>query len=598
MRKPPLILHRLLMGDMLRLLGVTTVALVAVIAFAGALKPLADGRLTLDQALTFMGFLIVPMTQFALPFAAGFAATLTYHRFASDNEAMAAGAAGLGHKALLTPALGLGVALSIVLGVMSFEVIPPLLREAQRVLVTDGTRVLASQLNRGESVRLNFGGSDAVDLYADRAFPAQVPEPGTPMHERGVSRVITLEGVLVVSARDGGEDVYASAERVFLLVYDRTDDTLVELLLENTVANVSGAGGEGSAGTTRLKPMRLPTEVSDDPKFLTWSQMREAEREPRVMNKTDRNARVLEARLGERDAVVALTDAFARAVPVELVVDTAITGARAETVTIHGAGLLYDPALPDAGDGDTADPERARRRALRERVDRWRLAPAPGAEYLRVVRTTPEGTTLTHLARRANLVLPIENPGRSENVSRFALELRDVITLDGAPSPPYVLEGSEPARAELDYADLLPSDFDEDAHNGEPVRTLIERARDEAYKDHPLTPRIRAVMRDLRDRVDEQRREIMSKRHERLAFSVSCLMMVLAGAAVAMTLRDSLPLPVYLWSFLPALGCIITISAGQRVVHREGPIGLVLLWGGVVALALLFLRVYAKLRRH
>ncbi|MEM1424831.1 MAG: LptF/LptG family permease, partial [Planctomycetota bacterium] len=302
MRKPPVILHRLLAGDMVRLLVVTTIALVAVIAFAGALKPLADGRLTLGQALRFMGFLIVPMLQFALPFAAGFAATLAYHRFASDNEAMAASAAGLGHKSILTPALALGASLSLLLGVMSFEVIPPLLRDAQRVLVTDGTRVLASQLNQGESVRLRFGGSEAIDLFADRAYPAQAPAPGTPAYERGVDRVITLEGVLVVDARATERATYASAERIFLLLYDDegTGETSVELILENTRATLDGAGGRGDSQRMFFQRMSLPSEIADDPKFLSWSQMAHAERNPRVMNKTDRNARVLEARLVER----------------------------------------------------------------------------------------------------------------------------------------------------------------------------------------------------------------------------------------------------------------------------------------------------------
>ncbi len=598
MRKPPTILYRMLAGDLLRLLGVTTVALVAVIAFAGALKPLSDGRLTLDQALKFMGYLLIPMTQFALPFAAGFAATLTYHRFASDNEAMAASAAGLGHKALLTPALILGSVLALVLGIMSFEVIPPLLRDAQRVLVTDGTRVLASQLNRGESVRITFGGSDSVDLYADRAYPPQVPEPGTDAALRGVSRVITLDGVLAIQARAEGDPVYASAERVFMFVFDDDGgETSVQLIFENASSNATESGGEGKAERITLHRLRLPTELTDDPKFLNWSQMSEAIARPRSMNRTDQAARVLAARLRERDAAIELTGAIEQTGRIVLQVDSPFETLRGETITLDGARLLHDPVIPTP-DPEVEDPERARRRAQRERLDRWRVIPATEGAPIRVVSTSPDGNSRTRLAKIAWIELPIERPSDTETVTRFEVTLEDIITLDGDVALPVELTGSEPARAELTISNLMPIGFDDSTLSELPIKELLEYARDESLMPHELTPRVRAVAKEVRERVDRQRREIMSKRHERLAFSAACIVMVLVGAAVAMTLRDSLPLPVYLWSFIPALACILSISAGQRAVYRNGEIGLVLLWGGVAVLLAIFLRVYSRLRRH
>jgi hypothetical protein len=55
---------------------------------------------------------------------------------------------------------------------------------------------------------------------------------------------------------------------------------------------------------------------------------------------------------------------------------------------------------------------------------------------------------------------------------------------------------------------------------------------------------------------------------------------------------------VYLWSFFPALASVITISAGQGLTHQAGPPGLLLLWGGVAALALVVWREYRLLVRH
>ncbi|MCA9294789.1 MAG: LptF/LptG family permease, partial [Phycisphaerales bacterium] len=86
--RPPLILWRHLAFELARILCLATAALVVIISFAATIKPLADGEIGLLDAFKLMGLMVVPMLQFALPFAAGLAATLTYHRFAADNEAI------------------------------------------------------------------------------------------------------------------------------------------------------------------------------------------------------------------------------------------------------------------------------------------------------------------------------------------------------------------------------------------------------------------------------------------------------------------------------------------------------------------------------
>ncbi len=594
MRRPPVILWRALSADMLRLLAVTTLALVVVISFAGAIRPLADGRLTFDQALLFMALLAVPMTQFALPFAAGFAATLSYHRFAADNEAMAAGASGLGHRTLLTPAAVVGLVLSLGLGVLSFELIPGVLREAQRMLVTDGTRLLVAQLNKGEAVRLSFGGSEAVELYADRAYD---PEPANA--ETGAREVITLEGVLAVQSVREGEPLFTAAERVFLFLFDDPtveDATLVQLVFQNASGNAAD-GQEGTAEQIVTRRLRLPTEFSDDPKYLSWGGMREAIRTPRTMSKTDRDARVLEARLAERDALNAMRTTASGAGAIEF----EVVGGGGEVVGVRAGRLDYEPRVPEP-DAELmkTDPERAERRAMRNRTDRWRLVPPAGAPEDRVaaVRVTPDGRRLGHWAQAAYIELDKDRP--SASVGPFTLVLEDVYTFDGDAPEGGALTGSESSRTELTYTDLLPEGLDADRWSGERLRPLLREARREVRGEDPgdLGPRIGVVVDAIERRVEEQEREILSKRHERLAFSVTCLLMTLCGATIAMRMRESLPLPVYLWSFLPALGSIIAISAGQRITHRSGEIGLVLLWAGVIGLLGLLIYTYNKVARH
>src|SRR5688500_9453843 len=100
MRPPPLTIWRYTAIELGRLVLLTTSVLVVVIVFAAAVRYTAAGKLGPLETLRFMGLAMVPMLQYALPFAAGFGATLAYHRIAQDNELKAAAASGLSHRAL------------------------------------------------------------------------------------------------------------------------------------------------------------------------------------------------------------------------------------------------------------------------------------------------------------------------------------------------------------------------------------------------------------------------------------------------------------------------------------------------------------------
>jgi hypothetical protein len=130
-----------------------------------------------------------------------------------------------------------------------------------------------------------------------------------------------------------------------------------------------------------------------------------------------------------------------------------------------------------------------------------------------------------------------------------------------------------------------------------PSAELIARARalppSPAGADQPVRDAAR-----LERTLAQVRNEVVSKAHERVAYASACLVMVLLGAIMALRLRDALPLAVYLWSFLPALACLLSISAGQRLTHQHGAVGLTVLWGGVAALLVYTVWQYRTVARH
>lgn len=563
----PWVLWRLLTGDVWQLLAVTSMSLVLLIAFAAAIKPLADGRVGLGDALTLTFLLVVPMLQFALPFAAGFAATLGYHRFAADNEALAAHAGGIGHRALLMPAAVTGVVLAVVLAGLSTSMIPRFLRSAERIVTRDATRVFVTPIERGETVKIGN-----YDIHAERVLRLPVDEAKTD--------AIDHLALINVFAIEAGEDDpkktpgYITAGRVDLWVFDRPGDdesgTAVQLVFTKASGDLNGQVIEGDLPTRRLP---IPGAFRDDPKFLSVKELLRVYDEPRRMSSVEQRFRALALRLSA-DAVVRELDQSMRKNG-----HAVLVGDDTEIVVL-GAGL-------EEADGA------------------WKvLAPKPGVPVTMTLRRprAPGGGD-ERVQRAKGAVIEVNEPDAR---TPAGLPLSLSLTLTGVET----FSSTDPSREATGVRDtieykLLSTPGDPmGSRMGKTPRELLQEARESAPAVKGAPPPdersklIQQAARNLRTRIEDLRREIVSKLHEHAAFSVACFLMVLTGAVVALRMRDSLALPVYLWSFLPALLTVITISAGQGLTHAVGPPGLVLLWGGVAMLGLFTLREYAKLRRH
>src|SRR5688572_8192755 len=151
----PWLLYRYITAELLRVIGLTTTVLVTVIAFGTLIKPLSnDSLLDAGQTARYLGLAIVPMLQFALPFAAGFGATLGPHRLTSDNEIQAMAVGGISYRRILVPIAGLGLALMLLMVVLTQWVIPRFWSVIEQMMATDITKVFAASIRRGEAFQL------------------------------------------------------------------------------------------------------------------------------------------------------------------------------------------------------------------------------------------------------------------------------------------------------------------------------------------------------------------------------------------------------------------------------------------------------------
>lgn len=565
-------LWRYSLVELWRLIFLTTAVLVAVIAFAAAIKPLADGKIGPLDMLMFMGLAVVPMMEFALPFAAGFGATLAYHRLAQDNELVAAHASGVSHRSVLLPAIVSGLLLSTILFGLTQLAIPRFLRAMESMVTQDLTKILISSVERGESVEL-----DGKMIYADAVRKIENPTGGA-------QQQLLMTRVVAVDRDDDGtlkSDVTASVGHMWLYPGGRRDDDargtvrradedagMAVVQLDKAVH--ASKGKSVSIGSNLRVVLPAASTFRDDPKFLTYWELEALREHPERMNFVERRRRDLAFHLGERLTTDTIRERLSASGIVQFLDE------QGEMITVRASGAEWDGkrwvltpptegGLVEVGQLRSHDP----------------LNPDGGAQELR------------WSVRRAafRTWMGAEDPSKRE------LSLR--LELDGATLTSRGAEAStERVKLPIGNLALSNSPLDEllDAQKTSAAKLLeIVKPRVEGENaDQFLAP----PYHDLDRTIARLHREITSKQHERWAMSAACLVMVVSGAVTAVTLSQSLPLTVYLWSFFPALATVILISSGQQITHDKGPIGLLVLWGGVAAFGLYALAAYWKLARH
>lgn len=574
-RRPPVTLWLYILTDLWKLVLLTTGVLVTVIAFAAAVKPLADGRLGPEDTLRLMFFAMVPMLQYALPFAACFAATLAYHRIASDNELTACFAGGISHRTILVPALLSGLALSVILLALSNYTIPRFLRYMSEIVTEDVTRLMVSSIERGEAIEMSGG----TYIYADTVVP-QGPDP-----ESGVQQRLWLGGLLVVRLDEKGEVQNQGSAKSAAVWLRRSaggrgmsDDPMTEVIIRPTDFVGLGPTTRGM-GAEAVMTFLIPNAFRDNPKFLSFSELRQLRTSPENIDEIDKHRRALALAMAERDLIASVREGLRSKGRVELLdpFDQKIVLRASDLRPTRGADSKRDPGV-------------------------MQIVPAVKGHPVVIEKTLSDGKVQRQSAASAFLRLPREPDPQRRSVSA-SLQLLDVSAQAVGPDGEVDAPPDEPPSArgevkERPLADLRLAGDSAAKILDQPSAALQAIAQNQIALRPADADLLNPPLNTLRAKIDDLLREVVSKEQERFAASAACLVMVLIGAVMAMRLREALPLMVYLWAFFPALATVLAISGGQQLMHKNGLAGLPLLWGGVVALASLVFVQYGRLVRH
>jgi len=550
-------LWRAISFEFWRLLLLTVSVLVATISFAITIKPLADGKLSADQAIRFMFYAIPPMLAYALPFAAGFAATITYHRMASENEVTAVYASGVSHKKLLFPALLSGLILAGGLLVLNDQVIPRFLKQMEQMVTQDFAKIFVNELRSGQSAKIGNN-----EIHAD--FVKRVdPEPGSPVIDQYL-----LGGVALVKAQpDGTVTIDGTAKRAWILLLpvwalgeeDRArigNDDATAVLMKFIDLTINRDGSPITIDPFTLPAFPIPRVFKDDPKFMTSAEMRTLRDDPDQMNFVD--------------AVrIDLAKGIASMRVFREVASNARNGGAIEFFSSQGTTISVLAGGFKASQGQ------------------WILLPQPQTNRIEIEVTDPSGRT-DRLRAAGAIVRPQhaspDDPLSPESTAgptlEFTLALTGVEVLGSSDDDRPTTE-----KESTDYTSLRFGADPLDEMLEMPSAELLEYAQpyinpaSNLYAEFLVRP-----ASILEYKINDLHKEILSKIHERYAMALASLVMVLAGAVIALQLKNAQPLAVYQWSFFPALATIILISGGQQSIHNIGPVGIPVIYSGVLIL--------------
>ncbi len=541
------ILFRHFTAELGKVILLTTAVIVTVVAFGAVIKPLAGNLLGPGGIAKYIVLAMVPMLQYALPFAVGFAGTIVTHRFAADNEVQAMAVSGLPYRTILLPQVALGMVLALLMFVLVQTTIPRFLGYMSNVITEDASQVFVSTIRSGEPFAMGnyLISADRVGLDDSRAAD-------------GVRRV-RMEGVVALEMLPGGKvgsEFVASAGSADL--YGRGADLVIKVAFRD--ASILRSGEATVAASPLVEPMPIVMDVGWErsPKFLPWGELIEVLREP------SRGALPeAERRAYEPPIIPGLMMQRIERQLQSTGVAVLESGDAKRRYEIRDAQLGGKGLVPRAPLKRITVTEFDGNSPLRE-------ASAVGASLV----ASKSGGQFGGPAR-LDLVL-IDPSARdlrdaSERAVAWPPEVAGVAVADGAPEPT-VLEALELARALSQAKDPPLAQY---ARGASTVVFVIERA--------------------LKTTADEA----LSHVWMRFAQPISVLLMLLLGSMLAIWKKHSLPLTIFLLAFIPSIANVLLIASGQSIL-RQGKLlsGLSVMWAGNAALMLMILWVGRRMARH
>lgn len=554
-------LHCYLARDLLKVTLLSLVAVTLLLTVLAIVQPLRKLGLGGEQVLWLFAYTLPVMLSFTLPVATLFAATLVYGRFSQDNELLASRASGVATLALLRPALVIGGIVTVISLVLS-NFIAPNLSTMAGLAQANAREFIYQRLKSRGYIDIGRRGRRHV-VHADRVDPDND----------------TLHGVVYAYAREGarspdpnrpgrGGGVFlASASAAYLdFVGQAGDDArvVIQPVSPSIIRTGENVGPPISPEARTLQiVMPLDNPIDEKPSWYNWTELLQTLRRP------DRYGPV-ERQLNQIKQLICndlLAEGITRAIRSGSSYRQLAQGD--ETYEIEAAGAEKD----DDGSALLTD-----------------TAPAGG-----------QGRRVTVIVRRGNQVREMIT-ARSGRVTiawspitrrpQVTVKLRDDVTVD------YLdITGRRQSRA-AEWA------RGEIAVPAEIRKRAKEIELSDLYTDpgqYTTNEKIIHQINYLKDkRIPKLLGALKAELHARIAYGVSCFLMVAMGAALGLIFRGGQFISAFAISAVPAALVIAMLLMGKGMVRNPDVstgLGLMCIWGGIIGLLAANVLLYMHLAR-
>ncbi len=521
-------------------------AFTVVIAIFVIIDKAREHSLSASETLFIFGLTLPIVLTLTMPIAALFAATIVYGRFGQDNELMACRASGINTLTLLEPALILGSVVTVICLLLNSFVAPKLAVSGE-LAIRAGVRDIAFHALKKDGFRQ----WKKFIIYADRVLPEQ---------DR-------LSGVIVLDRSDPDDlHVLVASDAKLALTTDKGKAFAQINLVDPTVFSVQSKQIVREA-FQQTPPIEMPSEFEYKPAFFDWKQLLSIRRDPskhpsirkELISLRRNHCKVLLAEQVVADIAsprgytsltdgkfeyqvrspIAVVDPKGRA----LLAGETVPGGqvRPVEVTVLRHGVILQRITADSGEIEAT----------------W-LGDLPVAEADWLVKIEMPNTAMVHDVGMDS------RPRRREGWKYGRLEL------------PVSVQNQ---LAQIDLADIF--------------------AADEAVTGDG-TSKNKMLQRKNR-RVDRMLGKVTAEIHGRLAYGLSCLLLVPLGATLGLIFRDGQTISAFALSIAPASGMILMIYMGRRLIENpDAPeiLGLAALWGSSLVLAVIDVVIYWRLSRR
>ncbi len=556
--------------DLLRVFLLASGALAGIMSFGGLLRPLTQHGLDLNQVSQMLMYFMPAMTNYSWPVAVLFATTFVYGRLSADNELTACRAAGISYARILTPALFIGITVSLLSVAFLCFVVPHSFLQAEKVVYSNLAQLVANQISRTQQVNL-ASNEQSITIFARGA---QVLQPN---RARPLRQAVELTNVAIVTYQRSKEKTGPKIPNDFFLAnsatayIDMPTDSDGDVLLYAELNNgtkvprasdlESGRLVSMGVGTSVFGPQVLTSPVRETARFMDIGRLLDLRAHP------DKSKRILKhvQALAELDQITAYTAELRE------------MARKGQTLILSGtdgdAPVTY--TIPIAR-GTDVDLKTGNRIVLtRGTVDE------PGIDL-----TCTKGS-IPFRAKARELIITVESAAQSMLYPK--IEVRDAT----------LWYQDQPAELQSKQWNLsMPMPHHIDAMS---KRTALEYLKAENASS-------RERLKPLRLDIFKQQNQIESELHARFSFALSCLTLALVGAIIGMLFKSGNFVSAFAVSVGPALISIVLIVTGQHICETVpkdfGPnfhdplrFGVTVLWSGVALVSAMGMWLYLKLSR-